>query len=72
MNTTISVRIPDTLTRELNQVAKETERPKSFLIKKAIESYLEEMADLQIASDRLRDPNDEIISSRELRQSLGL
>ena len=72
MNTAISVRIPDILARELNQVAKETERPKSFLIKKAIESYLEEMADLQIASDRLRNSKDEIISSRELRQSLGL
>jgi len=72
MNTAISARIPDILARELNQVAKETERPKSFLIKKALESYLEEMADLQIASDRLRNSKDEIISSRELRKHLGL
>ena len=52
---TISVRVTDVLAGELENVAKETERPKSFIIQKAIEAYLADYADLQIALDRLRE-----------------
>ncbi len=70
--TTLSVRIPDPLARKIEIAAKEAERPKSFIIQKAVEAYLDDYADLQIALDRLRDPSDEIISGKELRSSLGL
>lgn len=70
--TTISVRLPDTLAKRLAGVAKEAERPKSFIIQKAIEAYVEDEADLQIAMDRLRDPTDKVVSGRDLRASLGL
>lgn len=70
--TTISVRVTDTLAGELENVAKEAERPKSFIIQKAIEAYLEEYADLQIALDRLRDTSDAVVSSKDMRKSLGL
>jgi len=70
--TTISVRVTDTLAGELENVAKEVERPKSFIIQKAIEAYLEEYADLQIALDRLRDTSDAVVSSKDMRKSLGL
>ena len=69
---TVSVRIPDSLAKKLAGVAKDAERPKSFIIQKAIEAYLEEYADLQIALDRLRDASDGVIGGRELRKSLGL
>jgi RHH-type rel operon transcriptional repressor/antitoxin RelB len=70
--TTVSVRLPDALAAKLDGVAKEAERPKSFIIQKAIESYLEDYADLRIALDRLRDPSDALIDGKELRASLGL
>lgn len=70
--TTISVRMPDVLAGELEKVAREAERPKSFLIQKAVEAYLEDYADLQIALDRLRDTSDGTLSSRDMRKSLGL
>ena len=70
--TTISVRMPDILAGELEKVAREAERPKSFLIQKAVEAYLEDYADLQIALDRLRDTSDSAMSSRDMRKSLGL
>ena len=70
--TTISVRVNDAIALELEQVAKEAERPKSFIIQKALEAYLEEHANVQIALDRLRDTSDEIISSKDMRKSLGL
>jgi len=72
MNTAVSVRLPENLLKELDQIAQETERPRSFIIQKALESYLEDQADLQIALDRFRDKTDKAISSKDLRSSLGL
>ena len=72
MSTAVSIRLPDVLARELEHIADETERSRSFHIQKALESYIEDFADVQIALDRLRDQKDPVVSSRELRQSLGL
>jgi len=72
MNTAISVRLPKDLADQLDGIAKETERPRSFIIQKALESYIEDFADLQIALDRLHDKSDPIISGKEMRESLGL
>ena len=72
MNTAISVRLPKALADQLNNIAKETERPRSFSIQKALESYLEDYADLQVALDRLQDKTDLVISGKDLRKSLGL
>jgi len=55
MSTAISVRLPKDLADQLDAVAEETERPRSYIIQKAIESYIEEYADLQVALDRLHD-----------------
>jgi RHH-type rel operon transcriptional repressor/antitoxin RelB len=72
MNTTVTVRLTDSLASSLDEVAKITERSRSFLIKKAIEAYLEDQADLQIALDRLRDTSDTEISASDLRKSLNV
>ncbi len=72
MSTAVSVRMPDELVRELDSVAKTTERSRSFHIQKALEIYLEEQADLQIALDRLHDTTDPIISLDEMRDTLNV
>ncbi|MGA9111227.1 MAG: ribbon-helix-helix protein, CopG family [Smithella sp.] len=72
MKATVSIRLPDMLAKNLDEIAKETERSRSFHIQKAIEIYIEDFADLRIAIDRLRNPKDEIVSSKDLRKSLGL
>jgi RHH-type transcriptional regulator, rel operon repressor / antitoxin RelB len=72
MSTAVSVRMPDELVRDLDSVAKTTERSRSFHIQKALEIYLEEQADLQIALDRLHDTSDPIISLDEMRDSLNV
>jgi len=72
MNTAISVRLPKILANRLDSIAKETERSRSYIIQKALESYIEDYADLQIALDRLHDKTDPIISGKELRKTLGL
>jgi RHH-type rel operon transcriptional repressor/antitoxin RelB len=70
MSIPLSVRIPDQLSKELNAVAEITERSRSFLIQKALEAYLEEQADLQIALDRLHDTTDRVISIEEMRKEI--
>ena len=72
MSTAISVRLPDSVAKKLGRVAKESERSKSFVVQKAVETYLEDFADLQVALDRLRDTSDEVVSNDDMRASLGL
>ena len=72
MSIAVSIRLPDIIVKELGHIAKETERSRSFHVQKALESYIEEFADVQIALDRLRDQKDTVVSSHELRKSLGL
>ena len=72
MSTAVSIRLPDIIAKELGHIAEETERHRSFHVQKALESYIEEFADVQIALDRLRDQKDTVVSSHELRKSLGL
>ena len=72
MSTAMSVRLPSALAKELAHIAKETDRPRSFHVQRAIQTYIEDFADAQIALDRLRDHKDLVISSRDLRKNLGL
>lgn len=72
MSHAISVRLPEELTRALDRLAQAVDRPKTYLIRKALETYLAEYVDYQIALDRLRDKEDKIISGAEFRKQLGL
>jgi RHH-type rel operon transcriptional repressor/antitoxin RelB len=72
MSKALSIRIPDDLASKLSEIAEETERPKSFHIQKALESYLTELADLQVAYDRLHDSTDPVVSVEDIRKELEL
>ena len=71
MPVSISLRLPEIVLEQLEAIAEESDRSKSYLIRKAIEQYLEEYADYRIALDRLHDKDDEIISPEELRKRLA-
>lgn len=71
MSTAISLRLPGELNKALKGLAKITDRSRTYIVRKAIESYLEEYADYQIALDRLRDKDDPILTSAELKKRLG-
>ena len=68
MSTPMSVRISDPLAKEGDQVAKSTERSRSYHVQKALEFYLEEQADLQIALDRLRNVKDPVVSLKDMKK----
>ena len=72
MSTALSVRVPNELASKLSEIAKETERPKSFHVQKALEAYLSELADLQVAYDRLHDTTDPVVSIEDMRKELEL
>lgn len=72
MTTSITVRVPDNLADQLDELAGSLERSRAYLVKKAMEMYLSEYADYLIAIERLRDKDDEIISSQEMKKLLDI
>ena len=72
MTKALSVRLTDELDLKLSEIAKETERSKSFHVQKALEAYLSEIAELQVAYDRLHDTADPIIAIDDMRKELEL
>ncbi len=71
MSSAVSVRLADRTAKALEELSKSTDRPKTYFIEKALESYLAEYADYQVALDRLRDKDDPVISSAELRKRIA-
>jgi len=69
---TQSVRIPDDLASRLNEVATATKRTKSSFIIEALERFLAEREDLEIALSRLRDPGAEWVDHEDVRNELRL
>jgi RHH-type rel operon transcriptional repressor/antitoxin RelB len=71
MSKSLSVRIPDDTMKALEELADATDRPKTYLVEKALESYLAEYADYRVALDRLLDKEDIILTSAEFRKRIG-
>jgi len=71
---TITARIPDELNAALSKVAKVMERPKTFLIYKAVEQYIREaeqdIEDAEIALARMKSPDRKFYSSEEIKEKL--
>ena len=67
----IIFRASEELYNDLNWLSKEINRPKSFIIRKALELFIEEYVDYLIALDRLRDKDDKIITSKEMRRRIA-
>ena len=71
---TITARIPDDLNEALSKVAKIMERPKTFLIHKAIEQYIKDteldIEDAEIALARMNEPNRKFYTSEEMKERL--
>ena len=72
ISTSMSIRLPDDVARSLADLAATIERPKTYVIRKAIEEYLQEYADYLIAMERLNDKDDAIISDEQMRELLGI
>ncbi len=65
-------RLPDEISELLEKTAQKTDRTETFYVVEALKNYFSEYYDYQVAKDRFEDPNDEIITSKEMRERLGL
>jgi predicted transcriptional regulator len=72
---TITARIPENLNNSLSSVARAMERPKSFLIHKAIEMYIktskEDLEDAEIAFTRMNKKNRKLYTSDEAKSYIN-
>ncbi|RLE25207.1 MAG: CopG family transcriptional regulator [Acidobacteria bacterium] len=69
---TQSVRLPDDLAQRLTRLSATTKRSKSSFLVEALERYLDEVEDLEIALGRVRDPGSKWIDHAEVKRDLGL
>jgi len=72
MSTSISVRLPDDMAIDLEDLSQTIDRSKGYIIKKAIEVYLEEYTDYLIAQERLNNKDDRVTTGDKMRELLGL
>ena len=72
MNVLKAFRLEKKLVGRLARVARESRRSEKFYVEEALRLYLEEYEDARIAKERFEGPRTRIISSREMRQRLGL
>ena len=70
MSITISLRLDEEIVNQLEDIAKITDRSRSRLIREAIEQYVAEYTDYEIALERLHDVHDEVISTEQMRELL--
>ena len=66
MTEAISLRLPQDIANRLDVLAKSLERPKTYIVTKALREYLEEYEDYLVALHRLNDKNDRVVSEKEL------
>ena len=64
----MSVRLPEDVAKRLDELSKSLDRPKTYIVTKALKEYLDEYEDYLIALHRLNDKNDRIVSERELTE----
>ncbi|MDD5621574.1 MAG: DNA-binding protein [Actinomycetota bacterium] len=72
MSKIIAIRSPEEVSEKLDDLSLEIRRKKSSIIKSALEQYLDEYTDYQIALDRLKDKQDKIIISEDLKKEPGI
>ncbi len=70
MSEAVSVRLPENMAKRLNKLAKTLERSKTYIVKKALQEYIEEYEDYLIALHRWSDKEDAIITQEELVSKL--
>ena len=70
--TMLSIRLPEEMEIRINNLAKSTQRPKSFFVKEALANYLGDMEDYYDVLKRQNDKNRNLISMEELEKALGV
>lgn len=68
--TQITTRVPDELLAALDSAAAQLQRSRAEVVRQALERYVEDFDDLDIALQRLRDPSDPVLDWEEVKRAL--
>ena len=71
MSKVMSLRLPDNIVANIQEIAVQRNRKQAEIIREALEWYCEEAADYRIAVDRLLNPSDKVIDENQLIEDLG-
>ena len=66
----INVRLPDQIVAALDNAAAELRRTRAEVVRQAIEYYLEDFEDLNLALQALRDPIDAVLDWEAVKNEL--
>ncbi len=66
----ITARVPDDLVEALDAAAERLRRSRADIIRQALERYLEDQDDLEVALERLRDPSDPVLDWDQVKHDL--
>ena len=66
----ITARVPNELVEALDAAAAGLKRSRADIIRQALERYLEDYEDLEVALERLRDPSDPVLDWDRVRNEL--
>ena len=66
MSEAVSVRLPEDVAKRLNELARSLDRPKTYIVTKALRDYLADYEDYLLALHRLNDKNDRVVSEKDL------
>ena len=70
MMSQITARLPDELVASLDNAAAELRRTRAEVVRQAIEYYLEDFEDLNLALQTLRDPADVVLDWETVKNEL--
>ena len=70
MQKVLSMRLPEEILDGIEEIAHERRRKRGDVIREALEYYLENRADYEVALDRLKDASDKVLSEKELLDEL--
>ena len=71
MSTVVATRFSDELLAALDEVARELHRSRAEVVRRAVEVFVSEHADYQIALERLNDPTDAPVTTEQMWRALG-
>lgn len=68
--TQITARVSDDVARQIDEAAERLKRSRAQVVRQALEYYLEDLEDLKLGIERIRDPADPILDWDDVRREL--
>jgi len=70
MKKNISLSFDEELINKIEKICNVSERTKSWFVKTAVENYIEDIEDLEVALERSQNPISDFVDEKELKKML--